>query len=78
MADIFLLSSFYTLRIIAGGIASDVAVSEWLMAFSVFFFTSLALIKRYTELARLEDEGCTQTAGRGYTPVDLSLMRTKS
>jgi 4-hydroxybenzoate polyprenyltransferase len=51
--------------------------SFWLLAFSMFLFLSLALIKRYSEmqLFRLEDK--RRLAGRGYTlddaPVLLSL-----
>lgn len=51
--DVMALAGLYTLRVIAGGAAVDVPVSEWLMAFSMFFFTSLAFAKRYAELSRL-------------------------
>lgn len=54
--DVMALAGLYTLRVIAGGAAVDVPVSEWLMAFSMFFFTSLAFAKRYAELSRLELE----------------------
>ncbi len=50
IADIFLLSTFYVLRIIAGSLATGIPVSNWLLAFSIFFFLSLATLKRYVEL----------------------------
>ena len=46
IADVLMLAGFYTLRLIAGGVAADVEVSEWLLAFSMFLFTSLAFSKR--------------------------------
>lgn len=54
--DVMVLAGLYTLRVIAGGAAVDVPVSEWLMAFSIFLFTSLAFAKRYAELSRVRDK----------------------
>ncbi|HEY5312167.1 MAG TPA: UbiA family prenyltransferase, partial [Pirellulales bacterium] len=42
MVDVMVLAGLYTLRVVAGGVAVDVPVSEWLMALSLFLFTSLA------------------------------------
>src|SRR5438067_11360895 len=50
LLDVFVLSSFYTIRIWSGGLISGTPVSDWLMAFSLFFFLSLAMAKRYSEL----------------------------
>jgi hypothetical protein len=36
--DVLVLASLYMLRIIAGGAATAVPISEWLLAFSMFFF----------------------------------------
>jgi 4-hydroxybenzoate polyprenyltransferase len=63
--DVMVLAGLYTLRVIAGGAAVDVPVSEWLMAFSMFLFTSLAFAKRYAELARLIDESAAQQLDLG-------------
>jgi len=74
--DVLVLAGLYTLRVIAGGVAGTVAVSPWLLAFSVFFFLSLAFLKRYIELigarARLE----SRLPGRGYEVDDLGLVET--
>jgi 4-hydroxybenzoate polyprenyltransferase/phosphoserine phosphatase len=53
--DVMVLAGLYTLRVIAGGAAVNEPVSEWLMAFSIFLFTSLAFAKRYAELTRVRD-----------------------
>lgn len=76
MIDVLILSNMYTLRVLAGGIAAGVPVSEWLLAFSTFFFLSLAFVKRYSELKRLAIEQQPQAAGRGYEVSDLSLIET--
>ena len=70
--DVLLLSAFYTLRIFGGAVATQVEVSDWLLAFSTFFFFSLALMKRYAEL-RHTTEG-DQVAGRGYHKSDEALV----
>ncbi len=48
--DVLILAGLYTLRIIAGSVATDAWMSTWLLAFSMFLFLSLALVKRYAEL----------------------------
>lgn len=75
LADVLLLAGLYTLRIIAGAAASEVVVSQWLLAFSMFFFLSLAAVKRYAELRRLRTERVESVVrGRGYLASDLELM----
>ena len=74
IVDVLLLAGLYTLRIIAGGLATGTAVSEWLMAFSVFLFTSLAFAKRHAELTRLAQDGGSKTAGRGYQVQDTNII----
>ena len=72
-----MLAVLYTLRIIAGGYAAQTAVSEWMMGFSIFLFTSLAFAKRYAELARMKDTGGRRRPkGRGYHVSDLGLIET--
>ncbi len=76
MIDVIILAGFYTLRIIAGGAATQLVPSEWLLALAMFLFLSLAFVKRFDELARLRDEGRLQTDRRGYQVVDLELLQT--
>lgn len=67
--DIILLATLYTFRVIAGAIAVNILVSSWLLAFSMFFFLSLALMKRYSELLMMH-ESIDQIPGRGYMRLD--------
>ncbi|MFM7026313.1 MAG: UbiA family prenyltransferase [Limnohabitans sp.] len=73
--DVLLLAMLYTMRIIAGSAAVDVALSFWLLLFSMFLFLSLALIKRFSELFLARQRGQTGALrGRGYQPDDLELV----
>ncbi|HEY0878610.1 MAG TPA: UbiA family prenyltransferase, partial [Zeimonas sp.] len=75
LLDVATLAGLYTVRVLAGGAAIGVEVSFWLLAFSVFVFFSLALVKRCGELvAQIERE--EQTAqGRGYQRGDLTVLQ---
>jgi 4-hydroxybenzoate polyprenyltransferase len=75
LLDVFVLSGLYTVRILAGSAATMVAVSPWLGGFSVFFFLSLAFVKRFSELESLRGRGGVSTAGRGYAVGDLEQLR---
>jgi 4-hydroxybenzoate polyprenyltransferase len=74
VVDVITLAGLYTLRILAGGAAEGIVISSWLMAFSVFFFLSLAFVKRYTEIDAMAEEGHLE--GRGYRTSDLDLIRS--
>ncbi len=76
LQDVFLLAGLYTMRIMAGGAATGVPISEWLLAFSLFFFLSLAFVKRYAELLMVADQHGQQTAGRNYLTGDISLIES--
>lgn len=71
--DVLLLAGFYVLRIFTGSIASGIAVSPWFLAFSLFLFLSLALVKRTSELVRIRNEG-GNSDGNCYESADLSLL----
>jgi 4-hydroxybenzoate polyprenyltransferase len=83
--DTIILAGLYTLRILAGAAAIPVVPSFWLLAFSMFFFFSLALAKRHSELLELEESngataagarrsGETAIPGRGYSPEDQATI----
>ncbi len=72
--DIVVLASLYTVRIFAGGLAVDVPVSKWLLGFSLFFFFSLACIKRFSELYSMRKQNLSKAAGRGYHASDLEQI----
>ncbi len=72
--DICMLAGLYTMRIVAGGAATDIPLSVWLLAFSIFIFFSLATVKRYAELVDGVASGQIRAHGRGYHVVDLPLI----
>lgn len=74
LIDVLLLSILYTLRILAGSVAIGITISSWLLAFSVFIFLSLALVKRCAELASLDVSGAAATSGRDYRVTDLVVL----
>jgi 4-hydroxybenzoate polyprenyltransferase/phosphoglycolate phosphatase-like HAD superfamily hydrolase len=80
--DVLCLAGLYTLRILAGGCLPGLFVSEWLLAFSMFFFLSLAFVKRFTEILVLQDEVAlaelpgSKLNGRNYYLGDVDLVRT--
>jgi 4-hydroxybenzoate polyprenyltransferase/phosphoserine phosphatase len=74
LVDVCTLAGLYTLRLIAGSAALELWPSSWLLAFSMFFFLSLALLKRFTELIRLREEGQESAPGREYRKNDLELL----
>ena len=67
LVDVIVLSGLYTIRILAGSAASGVPVSPWLAAFSIFFFLSLAFVKRFSELEglRMRERGRGDDCGEG-------------
>ena len=75
LIDILLLSLLYTIRLIAGTIAAGVAYSEWLLLFSLFIFTSLAFLKRYTELYFAKKDNVKLLKGRGYHVTQISAIK---
>ena len=76
LIDVIMLAVLYTLRIIAGAAAVQVPLTMWLLAFSLFFFVSLAFAKRYAELLDLQTAGGVEIHGRGYTINDLRIIES--
>jgi 4-hydroxybenzoate polyprenyltransferase len=75
LVDVLTLSLLYTLRIIAGAVAIGITTSSWLLAFSVFIFFSLAMMKRCAELVMMRQKGIFQPEGRDYRTTDLDVLR---
>ncbi len=76
LVDAVALAGLYTLRVIAGAMAVSVALSFWLLLFSVFVFLSLAFVKRYAELDALRRQQRLHALGRGYRVEDLALLQS--
>ncbi len=76
LVDVVILSSLYTIRMLAGSAATRDPVSPWLAAFSIFLFLSLAMVKRFSELQNLSARGVNPTNGRGYLLSDIEQLRS--
>jgi 4-hydroxybenzoate polyprenyltransferase len=74
LVDVVTLAGLYTLRIIAGAVGVGVVLSEWLLIFSLFVFTSLALIKRFSELCMRKSAGLSDPSNRDYRITDLHVI----
>lgn len=72
--DICVLAGLYTMRIVAGAVATAIPLSVWLLAFSVFFFLSLAAVKRQAELIDSAERGNLKANGRDYHVDDLPII----
>lgn len=72
--DICVLAGLYTVRIVAGSVATNITLSVWLLAFSVFFFLALAAVKRQAELIDSAKRGNLRASGRGYHTDDLPII----
>jgi len=64
----------YTMRVIGGGVATGIELSVWLLAFSIFFFFSLAAVTRQAELVDMAKRGTLKAKGRGYHVEDLPII----
>jgi len=74
LVDVICLAALYTLRLLGGTAATEIPLSFWLMAFAMFFFMSLALVKRYVELQHSTVTEKDRIAGRGYRPEDRDIV----
>lgn len=72
--DVIVLATLYTTRIVAGAAVVDVPLSRWFLAFSVFLFLSLALVKRVVELQDTLASRHDEVGGRGYIGADLPVL----
>jgi 4-hydroxybenzoate polyprenyltransferase len=70
VTDVFTLTAFYILRIVAGGVATETPLSSWFLAFALFLFLSLAFVKRYVALMATEGP----LVAREYGPDDAVWM----
>ena len=77
LLDVVILALLYTGRVIAGSVATVTWPSPWLLAFSLFFFLSLAFVKRFSELQVLRQNQRESTKVRGYYPSDLEQIASE-
>jgi 4-hydroxybenzoate polyprenyltransferase len=75
MVDVVALAALYGLRVVAGGAAVGIHLSDWLVGFCFFIFLSLALMKRTTEIMTLSEDAAGNVKGRGYRRADLPVLQ---
>lgn len=73
--DVFCLSTLYTIRVLYGQVINQIESSSWLLAFCVFFFLSLAFMKRTAEIEKTQKKEQPLMARRGYLVEDDSLLK---
>ena len=76
LLDVLVLAALYTVRIMAGAVAIQVQMSSWLLAFSMFTFLSLALVKRGSELVTMERISRGAASDRDYRVSDYNMVTT--
>lgn len=74
LIDVLTLAVLYLARVIGGAVATDVPMSTWLLGFCLMVFLSLALIKRYVELAARRDARLPDSKSRDYRASDLEMV----
>lgn len=76
LVDVFTLATLYTLRLVAGHFVTGIEYSAWLLAFSMFIFLSLALMKRFQEIQTVRGRNGHELKGRGYTAAHHGTVVT--
>ena len=74
LIDVITLGGLYTVRVLGGIAATGEEKSQWLLMFCLFFFLSLAIVKRCSELVARRDAGKSSPPGRGYAIKDLAML----
>ena len=69
--DVTTLAMLYAVRVLAGAAAVSVVLSPWLLAFFLFLFLALAIVKRQGEL---RGSGRSASGGRAYLAEDVPVM----
>jgi len=74
LVDLITLGGLYSMRIFSGAVAANLVLSPWILGVSLFFFLSLAAVKRQAELMDQLRIGRV-SAGRAYEVEDLPILR---
>jgi 4-hydroxybenzoate polyprenyltransferase len=73
--DVFCLSTLYAIRVLYGQVINGIESSSWLLAFCIFFFLSLAFMKRTAEIDKTQRNAQHLTTRRGYKVADDFLLK---
>lgn len=72
--DVLILAGGYASRVAAGSAAAGISLSSWLLAFCIFLFFSLALLKRFAELVAQRAASGSKAHARGYVLNDAGVI----
>jgi 4-hydroxybenzoate polyprenyltransferase len=75
VVDVLALAVLFSWRLLVGGIASDIVVSGWLLAFGYCLFVALALAKRVDEAAVSDASHLGPLPQRPYRHSSMGLLR---
>lgn len=73
-ADVAFLAGLYVLRVVAGGEATFIPISIWLILFSSCLFFSLGCLKRFIELRSHDRPAADRLPRRGYRDQDQDAV----
>jgi 4-hydroxybenzoate polyprenyltransferase len=74
VVDVLTLALLYTLRVVAGSLATGIILSPWLLSFAFFLFLSLAFSKRAADLVQHGQDSGRVLPGRAYFATDLDAV----
>jgi 4-hydroxybenzoate polyprenyltransferase len=74
--DVMVLAGLYVIRVLAGGVAGQIPVSTWLLAFTLFVSLGLAFLKRFIEVREYTDKAGVEIPGRGYRADDATWLHS--
>jgi decaprenyl-phosphate phosphoribosyltransferase len=72
--DIAVIASGFLMRAVSGGLATDIAVSEWFLMVAGFGSLFMVAGKRYSELLALGGDSITRRSLAGYTETYLRFI----
>ncbi|SIQ10273.1 4-hydroxybenzoate polyprenyltransferase [Rhizobium sp. RU35A] len=73
LLDTLIIGVLFTTRLIMGTVLQDASRPAWMLTFALFFFFSLAVAKRHTEIVRASASGTSSLKSRGYEVEDAPL-----
>jgi len=74
LVDLLVLTGLFQIRVLAGGVATGVELSAWLLTFTIPIFFTLACLKRHSEISHTTVASPRHLAGRGYDSGDGFIL----
>jgi 4-hydroxybenzoate polyprenyltransferase/phosphoserine phosphatase len=74
VVGVLTLALLYTLRVVAGSLATGIVLSPWLLSFAFFLFLSLAFARRAADLVQHRRGNRSVVPGRKYITTDPDVV----